>query len=99
MGTSPNEKHLEFIQGAISRMAGNSFLLKGWNAAVAAGLFAFAAKDCNAKIAIIALIPGFAFWSLDAYYLQRERLFRRLYDAVRQGHVKEPFCMSTESYE
>ncbi len=23
-------KHLEFIQAAINRMAGNSFLLKGW---------------------------------------------------------------------
>jgi hypothetical protein len=40
-------KHLEFVQVAVSRMAGNSFLLRGWSVTLAAGLFALAAKDTS----------------------------------------------------
>jgi hypothetical protein len=36
-------KHLEFIQAAISRMAANSSLFKGWAVTIAAALSAFAA--------------------------------------------------------
>lgn len=39
------QKHLEFIQMAINRMASNLFLLKGWTVALIAALFALAAKD------------------------------------------------------
>ncbi|WP_373482985.1 hypothetical protein [Acetobacterium sp.] len=33
-------KHLEMIQSVISRMAGNSFTLKGWAVTLIAGIFA-----------------------------------------------------------
>ena len=33
-------KHLEFIQGIITRMANNSFMLKGWAVTLVAGIFA-----------------------------------------------------------
>ena len=33
-------KHLEFIQTTINRMAGNSFLLKGWTVTLTGGLLA-----------------------------------------------------------
>ena len=32
-------KHLELIQGIINRMAGNSFMLKGWAVTLVAGIF------------------------------------------------------------
>ena len=32
-------KHLEMIQGVISRMANNSFMLKGWAVTLVAGIF------------------------------------------------------------
>ena len=42
------------------------------------------------------------FWYLDAYYLRQERLFRRLYDAVRLGEASAresgAFSMSTKPY-
>ena len=38
-------KHLEFIQAVITRMAGNSFVLKGWAITLAAAGFALAAKE------------------------------------------------------
>ena len=82
-------KHLEFIQGVISRMAQNSFILKGWGVTLAVALFAFATKDVNAKYVVIAFIPILIFWLLDSYYLQKERLFRLLYDEVREKNENQ----------
>lgn len=76
-------RHLEMIQSVISRMANNSFLLKGWAVALAAGVFALSAKDSNKCFFLIAYIPILIFWGLDAYYLMQEKLYRALYDKVR----------------
>lgn len=96
-------RHLELIQATIGRMANNSFLLRGWNVTLAAGLFALAAKDSNSSLALIALFPAFAFWGLDAYYLCHERAYRKLYDEARRPlsdpdrHV-EPFSLDAACY-
>lgn len=97
------EKHLEFIQAAIGRMANNSFLLKGWTVTLSAALFALAAKDANPSFAAIALLPTFAFWALDAYYLRLERQYRCLYDEVievaKEGACAvQPYSMSVDAY-
>ena len=42
-------KHLEFIQGAVGRMASNLFLLKGWTITLIAALFALAAKSVGVR--------------------------------------------------
>jgi hypothetical protein len=76
-------KHLELIQGVVNRLAGNSFSMKGWSITLVSALFALAAKDANVRYAALALLPALCFWGLDAYYLRQERLFRKLYDAVR----------------
>jgi hypothetical protein len=45
------------------------------------------------------LLPVVAFWGLDAYYLRQERLYRKLYDAVRRGDGSvEPFSMNAQPY-
>jgi hypothetical protein len=87
-------QHLELIQTIVGRMAGNSFMLKGWSVTLAAGLFALAARDSDWRVAAIAMLPTVAFWCLDAYYLHQERLFRSLYEAVRAGQA-EPFTLDT----
>jgi hypothetical protein len=87
-------QHLELIQAIVGRMAGNSFMLKGWSVTLAAGLFALAARDSDWRVAAIALLPTLAFWCLDAYYLHQERLFRSLYEAVRRGQA-EAFTLDT----
>jgi len=76
-------KHLEFIQTIINRMAGNSFLIKGWAITLVAALFALSSKDANKNYIIISFLPVVIFWILDAYFLSRERSFRCLYDQVR----------------
>lgn len=99
-------KHLEMIQAIINRMAANSFLLKGWSPTVAAALMAFALDNMNRWLAAMALLPLVGFWALDAYYLRRERLYRRLHDHVRHALLDldaplevELFCMNTKIYE
>jgi len=91
-------KHLEFIQMAITRMAGNSFLLKGWTVTLAAAIVGLAAKDSNPNFILLALFPAASFWGLDAYYLRQERLFRALYDAVRSSAETEVFSLSTAKF-
>jgi hypothetical protein len=103
--TSERIKHLEFIQAAISRMAGNSALLKGWSVTVATALFALATKDSNPRFAGLAMVPAVAFWMLDAFYLRLECLFRELYDDVRLLSDQEyqekvgAFSMRIKPYE
>jgi len=92
-------KHLELLQAVISRMASNSFALKGWSVTVTAALLGLAAKDANPGFAIIAFYPALAFWGLDAYYLRQERRFRALYDAVRSKGSVEPFAMDPQGFD
>lgn len=75
-------KHLEMIQAVINRMAGNSFLLKGWSVTLVSALFALAAKDSNLMFLLVAFFPCICFWLLDAYFLRQERLYRKLYGDV-----------------
>jgi hypothetical protein len=96
-------KHLEFIQSVITRMASNSFLLKGWSVTIVAALLGVAAQQDSALFAAAALLPAAAFWGMDAYYLHYERLYRRLYDDARRPpaerrHAVEPFSLSIEAY-
>lgn len=94
------QKHLEFIQAVVNRMAGNSFLLKGWAVTLVAALFALSAKDTNHTYVFIAYFPVIIFWILDGYFLSQERLFIDLYNHVRKLDGKEiDFSMDTRKYK
>lgn len=82
-------KHLEFIQAAISRMATNSFLFKGWAITIATGLSAFAAVNTKASLLTIAIISTAMFWGLDGYYLWLERGFVNLHAEVAAKNEAE----------
>jgi hypothetical protein len=77
-------KHLELVQDIINRMSSNSFMLKGWAVTLVAGIFALSSKDADKMYFLVAYIPVLVFWGLDAYYLLQERLYRSLYDKIRQ---------------
>lgn len=90
-------KHLEFIQGVVNRLSTNSFLLKGWSVALVAALFALSAKDADTRFLLLVFVPIAIFWGLDGYCLWQERLYRALYQHVRQIPQDQiDFCMSTE---
>ena len=77
-------KHLEFIQGIVNRLATNSFRLKGWTVVLLSALVVLLAREGRIDLTPVALAPVIVFWGLDGYFLWQERLFRALYDHVRQ---------------
>jgi hypothetical protein len=70
------------IQAVIARMAGNSFLIKGWSITLTAALLGFAAKDHDASFAWIAFGAAVVFAVLDGRYLALERRYIALYKAA-----------------
>ena len=73
-------KHLELIQTIISRMANNSFLIKGWTITISLAGFGLFANSNKTIFLFLILFSTIIFWILDAYYLRQERLFRKLYE-------------------
>ncbi|MHA1410445.1 MAG: hypothetical protein ACTSQY_09115 [Candidatus Odinarchaeia archaeon] len=97
---SNKQKHLEFIQKIINRMAGNLFFLKGWTITLITALFVLFVKDTNSNYIFVIYFPVIIFWILDGYFLSQERLFRALYDYVRKLDEKEiDFSMNTKEYK
>jgi hypothetical protein len=93
-------KHLDYIQDIIKRMADNSFKLKQWSVTLVSGLVALspAARD-KAAIIGFAMIPIIVFWILDGYFLWQERLFRKVYDEVRQKEEEHiDFAMNPQRF-
>lgn len=97
------QKHLEFIQKVITRMASNLFFLRGWTITLIVALLALFIniKDTNSEYVIyFLLILILVFWILDSYFLSQERLFRDLYNQVRK--LKEEnidFSMNTNQFK
>ena len=59
------------VQAVITRMAGNSFFIKGWSVTLVAALFALAVANTSPSFVYLAYFPTFMFWALDAYFLRR----------------------------
>ncbi len=101
MASDIKVEHLKFIQAVIARMGTNSFLLKGWTVTLVAALFAFGAKEADRAFIVIAWVPVLVFAGLDAYFLRRERLYRRLHDKVAAKTEADPidFSMNTTEFQ
>lgn len=91
-------EHLDYIQNVINRMSHNSFLIKGWTITFISLLFILAVNGSSYLLLILSLLPLVCFWGLDAYYLRQERLFRKLYDAVRQEKINDSFSMNVRQF-
>ncbi len=93
-------KHLEMLQQVITRMANNSFLIKGWSLTLLAALLTLALRDKIYQVLWISIIPVTMFWILDGYFLRQERLFRKLYDKYRAQDQESPsdFSMNTSEF-
>ncbi len=82
-------KHLEFIQNTITRMANNSFLLKGWTITVVGALIGLNKDGLDSKLIAVVVFLIAMFWTLDAYFLKQERFFRKRYDEVSKKEEDE----------
>jgi hypothetical protein len=93
-------KHLEMIQGIINRLGNNSFFLKGWTVTLTAAIVALITKASNINCILLSIFPIMIFWILDSYFLRQEKLFRKLYNAVRvQEDTEIDFDMDLRPFE
>ncbi|GGW82947.1 hypothetical protein [Salegentibacter mishustinae] len=91
-------KHLEFLQNIITRMNSNSFYIKGWTITLVSAIFAISKEDSISYSILFLGVP--IFWSLDAFYLSREKQFRKLYELVSADSKNiEPFSLNIEEVE
>ena len=86
------------IQGIITRMNQNSFMLKGWMITIVSALLAIYADKGNIGYLIVSIFPILVFWFLDAYYLQQERKFRGIYSVIVEGKDLPLFKMPIGEY-
>lgn len=79
-------KHLEMIQGVVDRLNRNSFLVKSWSLVffVVAVVLVAIENWRDDTVVLVFLVPIVGLWILDGYFLWQERLFRQVYEAVRQ---------------
>lgn len=92
-------KHLEMLQQIITRMASNSFLVKGWSVTLLSAILVMTAKDKVYAMGWVAVIPVVAFWVIDGFFLRQERLFRKLFDRYRcqPQDIPTDFSMDTSA--
>jgi len=87
-------KEMEFIQSVITRMASNSFMLKGWLIGILSFILAFNKEAIFAnspQYAIVLAMPVMIFWYLDAFFLYTEQQYRELYKEVSTNRFKYLF--------
>jgi hypothetical protein len=83
-------KEIDLIQACITRMASNSFLLKGWAISIIAVVLALADKAVEpALLSSLVLIPLISFWYLDAFFLRTEKMYRKMYEWVLEKRRAE----------
>lgn len=79
-------KEIDLIQNVINRMANNSFLLKGWLITLIAVILALTKDSLLSTdltyLSLILCLPVIVFWYLDAFFLHKEKCYRKLYDWV-----------------
>ncbi len=93
-------KHLEFIQGVINRLAAASFSVKRWAVLLVSALIFLLAREGTFEFAWAGFASVAIFWGLDGYFLWQERLFRALYDHVRNLDDREiDFSMDARAFK
>ncbi len=79
-------KEISLIQEIVKRLAGNSFMIKGWSLSINAIIFALLREkvfEINVLLfLVIFMFPIISFWYLDGYFLRQERMYRKLYNWV-----------------
>lgn len=87
------QTHLTILQAIVARMAINSAACKTWAITIVSAILVIVADKGKPQHALLALIPIFALFVLDVYYLALERQFRQLYTSfvrrLHRGMVKE----------
>jgi hypothetical protein len=90
-------EHAKLVQGVLTKLGNRDLALKASALTITT---AAAGAALAAKVSLVvwpAALAVLALMLLDGFYLNQRRMFRRLYDAVRQGGV-EWLSMDTQPY-
>ncbi|TGV05428.1 hypothetical protein E4695_16325 [Alcaligenaceae bacterium 429] len=86
--------YLNITQEIISRLASSAAVVKGAGVTVLAAMLAYASSDKAANFQWwLFLPPGLIFMTFHAYFLQRERAFRKLYNQAAAKPLTEVVSM------
>lgn len=80
-------KELDLIQSVVTRMAQNSFYMKGWCITLVAAVFSLSDATTREHVCLPLFLITVAFWAIDSYYLRQERAYRKLYCHVLQNRI------------
>lgn len=75
-------KHLDFIQSVVTRMSAASTSTKSWLLPVVTATYGYGMTQNAWSVIALGLGAVLLFMFLDAHYLDREKAYRALYDAV-----------------
>lgn len=82
-------KEIDLIQSCITRMAQNSFMVKGWFVSLYAVILALLPEKVNIFLLCAALVAiNIIFWYLDGFFLRTEKVYRKIYDWVLEVRPK-----------
>lgn len=82
-------KEIDLIQSCITRMAQNSFMIKGWFVSIYAVILALLPEKVNLFLLCIVLaVVNLSFWYLDGFFLRTEKLYRKMYDWILEERPK-----------
>ena len=88
-------QEIKIVQNIIDRMAKNSFMIKGWTVTLVVISLLIEGEKIHYSLAYL---PCIVFWALDAYYLQQEKIYRKLYEWLienRPDNIDHMFDMRT----
>lgn len=93
--------HLKLIESQISRMSECSFKVKNWSLTIIGSGFVFWLKNENKwELALMIAMLTLIFWGIDAYYLNLERKYRKLYDDVLNNSSKyKTYVLDTTRFD
>lgn len=82
-------KEIDLIQSCITRMANNSFIIKGWLISLVVVVLALVGEKVSLDLlCFILIVPIFSFWYLDAFFLQTEKKYRLMYEWVIEKRLE-----------
>ena len=86
-------KEIDLIQNCITRMAQNSFMIRGWAISIVVITWAIIGivESWGSIALILLLLPILMFWYLDAFFLMTERRYRDMYKSVLEKRLNKNF--------
>lgn len=89
IGIEEIHKEIDLLQSCITRMAQNSFLIKGWFISLYAVVLALLPENINVVfLCIVMAVVTLLFWYLDGFFLRTEKVYRKIYDWVLEERRK-----------